>query len=1321
MLLANPLRKTVAACLPAILGAAVLAQAPAAGATTVRVPAVQGGSAHRIARLLTHQGASPPGRLLRPARLLGPGWRRSPDRAVVVAGDATGLHVLAAWARDGYTWRTVATLSVRGADTPEWIGQACVTGSGRYAVVVYAPRQITNMAAAQGFAGLAAIVNLDSGRVVPLSAGVSVAYFDPGCGTGEDAVLTQSDGADGAASTRLITVNAPTGKITADVRLAGQVTSAVPYRGQVAAVRGGELVSIGSRGQVHSLAPVTGQAFRLVPDAAGGLGYLVASGGHVYLHRYAAGHDTLLGSARLGSVELSQNGGKVWVTGPGAARLGRLPAWWRALSVAPQAQISTSGALAITAVATPLSSKSRSPLASAPDSAQPVSIRARAAATGKAVAFTVPAAPPPVGGGLASAPLAASGAGSAAAAVAPAPGRHRASSATNPATVTYDPDRTCSVPRNDPKRLVYQPSPAQEEWAVDQGVRGDLTVKRGPDLYGSGLPAYTPQGRNGIFPLPGLTGGGRVPAQVMLGVLAQESAEYQASFHVINGQAGNPEVGLGWYGDTNPNAHNYVDWAKADCGYGTAQITTGMCMAGNRHCGSNNSPFPPGEQAAVAIDYQANIAAGLRILEQKWNEVYSHGIKANAAKTQPLENWWFALWDYNSGYHPPGTGTPASAHGLGWFNNPVNPQYPPDREMFLSANYNFDIAHPQNWSYEEKVIGFAAYGLFRFDFASQKSRLAFALGAWPAGNAPAAEPPHSLFCNGTDNCTPSAAQPCQLSSSDCWWHEPASWDNNCSGCGTEVLSYGAGAGDPGYPKVPPGYPPACSKGPLPANTVIVGDVVSSIPKPLGCGESWHNNGGTMTWNFAAASTTPLTYPSKVDFHQIGAGYSGHFWFAHAISAEPAARDLRVTGTWRPPASVTGWTRIMVSIPNYGAWDPEATYEVSLGNGSFVTRVVNQAWQSNTWVDLGIFRLSKGASLSLSNVTALGLGDDIAWGAAAFIHVPQPGASYVAMGDSYSAGEGVQPFDPDSDYNNNGLQDACHRSTGAYSRMVTLPGQSKPVAEQAKTLTGNTQFAFIACSGDITTGITENADDRPPTSYDAAGNTDWGSTQFRFNELPQADQRWLGAGTTLVTLSIGGNDARFADVLTGCILTITDCTSSGYHLTRASNGAVDPKPLIEFEPIVIGLLKNHLEAVFSTIHKLAPKAGIIVLGYPRLFPTPPPSNGCDIGLGLTLGADDATWMNQTGTFLNQTIGKAVKAVAAKGVHIHFIDPTKGFAGHEICSSDSWINGLVAWSVSGSGRKFPGAGSFHPKAAGQREYAALVDKCLAGKLPSDQGTC
>ena len=157
------------------------------------------------------------------------------QEAVTVAGDAAGLHVLVAGEADGYSWRTVATLGVAGTGTARWIGQACVTGGGRRAVVVYAPAQITNSPDELGSGALAAVVNLATGAVTPVAAGVSIAYFDPGCGTGQDAVLTQGGWAPRAGQvdqTRLMMLDAATGRITRTIALPGEAASAVPYKGE---------------------------------------------------------------------------------------------------------------------------------------------------------------------------------------------------------------------------------------------------------------------------------------------------------------------------------------------------------------------------------------------------------------------------------------------------------------------------------------------------------------------------------------------------------------------------------------------------------------------------------------------------------------------------------------------------------------------------------------------------------------------------------------------------------------------------------------------------------------------------------------------------------------------------------------------------------------------------------------------------------------------------------------------------------------------------------------------------------------------------------
>jgi hypothetical protein len=329
--------------------------------------------------------------------------------------------------------------------------------------------------------------------------------------------------------------------------------------------------------------------------------------------------------------------------------------------------------------------------------------------------------------------------------------------------------------------------------------------------------------------------------------------------------------------------------------------------------------------------------------------------------------------------------------------------------------------------------------------------------------------------------------------------------------------------------------------------------------------------------------------------------------------------------------------------------------------------------------------------------------------------------YVAMGDSYSSGEGNPPYYPDSDTKTN----TCHRSKYGYPTMIKLPGQPVPIARD-----GSDNFAFIACSGAETTGITEAAkfgltpDEK---KWNKAGNTDWGHLQVPFDEL-QAEQPQLGPGTRLVTLTVGGNDARFADVLTGCVTwflkpPFRHCSNPKYVLRRGllPTNPKDPMPLVDFEPIVIGLLKAHLVKTYEAIHEKAPDAEIIVAGYPLLFPSKTTSTctiGTIAGVPFKLNPADQNWLNEDiGSLLNQTIQGAVADARAEGVKdIHFVNPAAAFIGHAVCDKDPWINGLIGF-YKGPGLSVPkivDPASFHPNRAGQEAYAKLINACLDGTI-------
>ncbi len=224
---------------------------------------------------------------------------------------------------------------------------------------------------------------------------------------------------------------------------------------------------------------------------------------------------------------------------------------------------------------------------------------------------------------------------------------------------------------------------------------------------------------------------------------------------------------------------------------------------------------------------------------------------------------------------------------------------------------------------------------------------------------------------------------------------------------------------------------------------------------------------------------------------------------------------------------------------------------------------------------------------------------------------QAATNYVALGDSYSSGVGA------GSYGNSGN---CMRSSNAYPQLW------------ANAHSGTT-FKFAACSGARTGDV-----------------------------LSQASN--VTSSTTLVTVSVGGNDAGFADVMTTCT------TGSDQTCINRVNTA---KTYIN--NTLPGLLNN----VYSTIKSKAPSAKLVVVGYPRFYTVP---GSCWVGLS------DAkrSAINSGSDALASVLSARSSAHGAK-----FVDVRGAFTGHNICSSaDDWLHSLT-WPVTNS---------YHPTVAGQR---------------------
>jgi lysophospholipase L1-like esterase len=237
-----------------------------------------------------------------------------------------------------------------------------------------------------------------------------------------------------------------------------------------------------------------------------------------------------------------------------------------------------------------------------------------------------------------------------------------------------------------------------------------------------------------------------------------------------------------------------------------------------------------------------------------------------------------------------------------------------------------------------------------------------------------------------------------------------------------------------------------------------------------------------------------------------------------------------------------------------------------------------------------------------------------------------GPSYVALGDSYSSGTGTRSYIVDGT--------SCLRSVYAYPSLIA----------SAKGYTLN----FRACSGAKIPDVT--------------------NTQLSA----------LGTGTGYVTISVGGNDAGFADVLTTCAQPawLSNC-----------NGAVD-----KAQSYIRNTLPGALDTLYSRIRARAPQAKVTVVGYPRIF------NGEDCNALTWFSPTEESRLNATADLINSTT-----AARASAAGFAFANPTSRFVGHAVCDSPEWINGLSN----------PVVESYHPNISGHASgYTPTVSPYVTG---------
>lgn len=231
--------------------------------------------------------------------------------------------------------------------------------------------------------------------------------------------------------------------------------------------------------------------------------------------------------------------------------------------------------------------------------------------------------------------------------------------------------------------------------------------------------------------------------------------------------------------------------------------------------------------------------------------------------------------------------------------------------------------------------------------------------------------------------------------------------------------------------------------------------------------------------------------------------------------------------------------------------------------------------------------------------------------------PAPVNKYVALGDSYAAGQG-----------GGGYTGSCLQSPSGYPALLDA-------------VKGINLLRNVSCSS--------------ATTFDVI------STQMSA----------LNRGTTLVTLTVGGNDLNVAGVAETCAT--RDAATCGAAISQA--GML----------IYSGELRLRLAATYAQVAIAAPNARVVVTGYPLLFAP-----------GVNQLFDQ---VNGATVLLNQTIqGVVAEAQEARpNASIGYVDVSTAFIGHAIGDAIPWVNDR-------------GQDAFHPTPAGYQEYAAAIQAVL-----------
>ena len=324
------------------------------------------------------------------------------------------------------------------------------------------------------------------------------------------------------------------------------------------------------------------------------------------------------------------------------------------------------------------------------------------------------------------------------------------------------------------------------------------------------------------------------------------------------------------------------------------------------------------------------------------------------------------------------------------------------------------------------------------------------------------------------------------------------------------------------------------------------------------------------------------------------------------------------------------------------------------------------------------------------------------------YTPSPKLDYLALGDSYSSGEGDTERNADGNKfyrsftNNEESQgqgtprEKCHLSTRSYPYKLALGmGLGDPGSGSY-----SGKWQSVACSG------AKVADVLRSNNYKGQ-NKGGGSEQPRLDGYADYQSLQTTALNEFIpgrveqikfvekykpktmTLTMGGNDAGFGDVMQACVNPLTEWTST------CSYAKDDDK-----KSQLGNWIKEKYTSLRSLYVKLIEKSNggkLYILGYPQFVAYGPSNAQC--GLNVRLNNDERKMARESLSYMNSVIKAAAQAAGAI-----YINTEHALSGHQLCDSDD--KAVTGITLLGGDRQE----SFHPNSKGHALLTNVITQAM-----------